>query len=188
MKYFFKNNSHKNRFKAKAISRQLCVHEMEIINFIKGKGELFSEPVMKEFVQKYPNQHNGILGWDAVKFVLKYHSDIDYAEDECRIISARGVLMYVYNGQHMFYLYNDHERGILEKWDPSEWQCTTNNCTLYAALVAIIRPLKSFNKTRKLIRMIIDTPNSEGAMRLAQISKHFFGRGYDLFEYPTLKQ
>lgn len=158
---------------------------MEIINFIKGKGKLFSEPLMTEFVQKFPNQHNGILGWDAAKFALMFNKDVDYVEDECHIIDAKNILVYVCGGQHMFYLYNDHERGILEKWDPSEWQHTTNNCTLYSALLAIIRPLKSFKKTKKLIQMLIDAPNSEGAIRLAAISKHFFGRGYECFEYRS---
>lgn len=160
-------------------------YEMEIIRFIKGKGKLFSEPVMTEFVQKFPNQHNGILGWDAAKFVHKFNSDTEYVDDKSYVINARGVLVYVMDGAHMFYLYNDHERGIIEKWDPSSWQHTTNNCTLYSALVAIIRPLKSFKKTKKLIQMLVDTPNTETAMRLAAISKHFFGRGYECFEYRT---
>lgn len=91
--------------------------------------------------------------------------------------------MYVLNGQHMFYLYNDTDNGIIEKWDPSAWQRTKNNCTLYAGICAIIRPIVGFEETKMLLRKIIDKQNSFEARLLAEISEHFFKRGYDMFRY-----
>ena len=157
---------------------------MEIINFINDNGVLASDPVLKEFVEKYPTQNKGILGEDAIRFVKMFNDSCTLVYDNNYIIKTEGVLVYVLNGQHMFYLYRDDEANTIEKWDPSTWQQTTNNCTLYAALVAIIRPLTTFEKTKQLIYKILDTPGSKTALKLAEISEHFFARGLSYFVYP----
>ena len=157
---------------------------MEIINFINGKGKLASEPILKEFVEKYPTQNKGILGSDAIAFVKRFNKDCALVEDNNYLIKTTGALFYVINGCHMFYIYRAGD--VIEKWDPSTWQHTINNCTLYAALVAIIRPLTSFEKTKELIRKISDKPNTESCNKLAEISQHFFNRGLSYFIYPSL--
>lgn len=154
---------------------------MEIINFINDKGTLTSEPVIESFVQKYPNQNNGILGEDALKFVKRFNSDCVLVEDNNYLIKTDSALFYVIAGTHMFYIYRTAD--AIEKWDPITWQHTTNNCTLYAALVAIIRPLTTFEKTKELIRKISDKQDTESCKKLAEISQHFFNRGLSCFRY-----
>lgn len=74
---------------------------------------------------------------------------------------------------------------IIEKWDPSTWQKTTNNCTLYAGLCAILRPLVTFDELKKLLLMLVDEKDSNGTKKLSEISKHFFNRDESWFRYPT---
>jgi hypothetical protein len=154
---------------------------MEIINFIMKGTPLKSKPVMSEFVIKYKQQNNGILGEDAYKFVRMFNKDVSYFMDTTVDIKTTGVLLYVLNGQHMFYLFRN--KNVIEKWDSDKYQHTSNNCTLYAALCAIMRPLTTKKKLHKILERIEDAQNSESSKRLAVISKHFFGRGEEYFNY-----
>lgn len=156
---------------------------MEIVNFINGKGVLTSKNILEKFEEKYPNQNGSILGEDIEKFVRLFNEDVSLIDDRNYTINNKNILMYVLNGQHMFYLYNNTEKGIIEKWDPLTWQKSKNNCTLYAGICAIVRPVVGFEKTKLLLRKIIDEQNSSGARVLAEISEHFFKRGYDMFRY-----
>ena len=159
---------------------------VEIIDFINDKGKLTSPPILEEFIEKYPNQNKGLLGEDVLKWVRFYNDNCSLVEDKNVLIRTDGVLMYVMNGSHMFYLYKNDEEGYVEKWDPSTWQQTTNNCSLYAALVAIIRPITSFEKTKELIKKVLDSRGSSTCKKLAEISQHFFNRGIDCFNYPII--
>ena len=156
---------------------------MEIIEFINNGKELTSEPILTEFVNSYPMQNDGILGKDAIEFARLFNPDVSLVEDNNYRIRTQGVLMYVLCGSHMFYMYNNEDEHVIEKWDPATWQKSTNNCTLYAAILAAVRPLLSFEDTAKLIGRILDTPNTESAKRLAEISNHFFARDITHFKY-----
>ena len=157
---------------------------MEIINFINDKGKLVSEPILDQFVEKYPNQNQGLLGTDVYEFAKRFNDDCTLIEDKNYLITAKSSLFYVLCGSHMFYVYNNGD--VIEKWDPMTWQHTTNNCTLYAALVAIIRPLTTFEKTKELLRKISDAEGSSTCKKLAEISQHFFNRGLSNFIYPSV--
>lgn len=156
---------------------------MELINFIMKGDKLTSSPVLTEFVEKYPLQNGGILGEDVLKFTQLFGTNVSLILDNNYRITTKGVLMYVVGGTHMFYLYNNDEEHVLEKWDPSTWQKTTNNCTLYTGIIAVVRPHLTFEQTAQLIGRIIDTKDSETAKRLATISKHFFARDISWFRY-----
>ena len=155
-----------------------------IVNFIKGSGTLVSPPILTEFREIYPNQNGGILGPDALRFAQLFNNDVVMIEDNNYIVRQHSILIYIHNGAHMFYIYNNG--GMIEKWDPASWQHTSNNCTLYSALLAIIRPISSFEETKQLIKKIVDAQNSEGARLLGQISLHFFSRGQTYFRYFSL--
>jgi hypothetical protein len=155
---------------------------MEIINFIDKGTPLKSKPVLTEFILKYPQQNNGILGSDALKFVKIFNKDIVMCSDRSVDIKTKGALVYVLNGSHMFYLFRTG--NTIEKWDSDSFhQHTSNNCTLYAALCAIMRPLTTKAKLKKMLKRIEDSRDSASARRLAAISKHFFGRGEECFNY-----
>lgn len=156
---------------------------MEIINFINNNGKLKSKPILKKWKEIYPNQNNGILGEDILKFVQLFNDDVELIDDNNYKISSSNCLFYVLNGSHMFYLYNNFEEKIIEKWDPSTFQKTTNNCTLYCGILAIIRPFLTFQETRKLIKKLDDSKDSESCYKLAEISNYFFNRGIDKFNY-----
>lgn len=156
---------------------------MEIVNFINGNGSLTSKNILEKFEDKYPNQNSSILGEDIEKFVRMFNEDVSLIDDRNYTINNKNILMYILNRQHMFYLYNNTEKGIIEKWDPSTWQKSKNNSTLYAGICAIVRPIVGFEKTKMLLRKIIDEQNSSGARMLSEISEHFFKRGYDMFRY-----
>ena len=158
---------------------------MEIINFIHGTGKLFTAPILTEFREVFASQNAGILGTDAFQFAKLYNDDVTLIEDNNYIVRQHSILVYIQNGSHMFYLYRNPSSDVLEKWDPSSWQHTSNNCTLYSALIAIIRPITSFEETKHLLHKIIDAQGSEGAKILSEISLHFFARGISYFRYSS---
>lgn len=104
------------------------------------------------------------------KIVGLFNEDVSLIDDKNYTINNKNILMHAANGQHIFYLYNNTEKGIIEKWDPLTWQKSKNNCTLYW-LYAIIRPVVGFEKTKMLLRKIIDEQNSSGARLLAEITQ-----------------
>lgn len=156
---------------------------MEIVKFINDGEPLTSPPILTEFVEKYPKQNAGLLGEDIFKFVQEFNKDVSLLYDDNYVCNTNGLLFYVMNGSHMFYVYRNVKDNTIEKWDPSTWQCTTNNCTLYAGLCAIIRPLVSFADMKAILLKITDKKDSDGARLLGIISKHFFNRGEELFRY-----
>jgi hypothetical protein len=154
---------------------------MELIDFIMKGIPLKSKPVLTKFVIKYKQQNNGILGEDAFKFVKIFNKDITYCTDCSTEIKTDGALIYILNGQHMFYLYRTPT--AIEKWDADLHQHTSNNCTLFASICAIIRPLVTKAKMKKILERIDDKKGSDSSKRLAAISKHFFARGEEYFVY-----
>ena len=159
----------------------------EIINFIKGNGKLVSPPILLEFKRTILNTNNEILPKDAYEFVKLFTHDVTLIEDDNFVIRQRNILHSTrdFTGTiTTFYLYNNPS-GTIEKWSPPTWQKTTNNSTLYSAILAIIRPNCSFEQTKELIRKIIDKQDSEGARLLGEISLHFFARGQSYFRYPS---
>lgn len=156
----------------------------EIINFIKGKGKLVSLPILTEFKKTYANKNDEILPQHAIQFVKSFNTDAVLIDDKNYIIRQKSILINSSQDGHMFYIYNN-PNGMVEKWDSSTWQKTTNNTSLYAAFLAIIRPNCSFEQTKELIGKIIDKQNSEGARLLGEISLHFFARSQAHFRYPN---
>lgn len=183
----------------------------EIIDFIKGKGKLSSPPILFEFKETYGNRNGEILPQHVLQFTRLFNNDVVLLDDgNYSNIRQRSIMINLHSNDEykllhgkandnsnnayllypivsrMFYIYINSDGGI-EKWDPITWQHTTNNTSLYTALVAIIRPKCSFEQTKELISKIIDSYDSEGARLLGEISLHFFARGRSYFRYPTLK-
>lgn len=163
---------------------------MEIINFIKGKGKLVSEPILYHFENSHPNQNSSILATDALQFVKLFNSDVALIDDNNYIIHEHNILVQQFNRSlfnhgnfHMYYLYNNN--GTLEKWDPMTFQFTSNNSSLYSAILAIIRPHLTFEETKRLLREIIDEPNTHSLNLIAEISSHFFSRGLSHFHFTS---
>ena len=142
----------------------------EIINFIKGKGKLVS-PAIPLPPSTHPSASE-LTTLDILQFVKLFNNDVVIIENGNFIIRQRNI---IHNGSQKFYLYNS-PNGVVEKWEPSTWQHSTDFTLLYCGILAIIRPITSFEKTKELLRIIIDTPNSDGYKILTQIVEHFFTR------------
>ncbi len=74
--------------------------------------------------------------------------------------------------------------GIIEDYNSYMFQCTKNNCSLYAGLIIILRPLlKNMNEMKSILKLINDKQNSKSVLKLAEISKYYFDRGIEYFRY-----
>ena len=171
---------------------------MEIVNFINGKGKLTSRSVYNDDFNPDILDSNGmLLNTCILRFVKMFNDDVTLVDNSNYLIKSTSVLVDVQikanvdinstststRHRHMFYLYHNKKKGIIEKWDPLTWQKSKNNCVIYAGLCAIIRPITSFEKTKDLLRKIIDARNSSGALKLSEITEHFFKYGQEKFIY-----
>lgn len=154
----------------------------EIINFIRDGADLTSPAISETFVNESQEQNNGVSERHIYEFVKRYRTDCPRVEN-MSVATDTNNFLYKHRG-HLIYVYFSDK---LEKWDSNGcWQHTTNNCNLFAGITAIIRPYLSRQETKTLLERLDDTRGSESAKRLAAISKHFFGRGEEYFEYPSV--
>ena len=143
----------------------------EIYEYIINGKDFISPPCKNEFTEKYPMQNGGILGEDAYAFAKQYNDNIYLVQDETVKTNSDDMLLYVLNGSHMIYIHKD------EVYDSSQFQQTSNNCTLWAAIIAVIRPcVKDYDEMINIIEHITQE-------QLQKISKHFFGRDKHWFKY-----
>jgi hypothetical protein len=72
----------------------------------------------------------------------------------------------------------------LNKNDKKKIQYTSNNCSLFMGIVGVIRPLVKDMKTMmQILKMVCDKPNTTSCEKLGEISKHYFGRGIEYFNF-----
>lgn len=160
---------------------------MEILNFILHDTLLTSPPISTKFVVKWPGQNNGILHEDAVKFAKMFNKDVVLVEQQSYLhINSKHILYD--SGHHMIYIHIN-DRNEVEKHDSARWQGTSNNCTLYAPLCAILRPLmKTPEELYDVLKLVSDKRGTKSAIKLAKISEHFFARDISKFAYTLDKR
>lgn len=63
-------------------------------------------------------------------------------------------------------------------------QYSTNNCSLLMGIVGVIRPfVKNMKTMMQILKLVSDKPGTKSCKKLAEISKHYFGRGIEYFNY-----
>ena len=143
----------------------------EIYNYIMHNTPFITPATSKIFTERYPNQNGGILGEDAYNFAKRYNFNLKLIQDETSKTSSDDILLYVLNGSHTIYIHKD------EVYDSSQFQQTSNGCTLWAAVIASLRPcVKSYGEMMNIIKHITQE-------QLQIISAHFFGRDKKWFKY-----
>lgn len=162
-----------------------------LLKFLKGEIKYLNDPkhiLIKEFKEDYPNQNGGLYDSQIIDWVKLMSPDLNY-----NYILLKSSIMKIntnINGsrlisiqyQHLYTVYVNN--GIMEDYNTAGWQQTTNNCTLYAGIILIIRPLvKDMEEMFSLLKTIWDKKNTESADKLAQISKYYFGRDKSWFHY-----
>lgn len=161
---------------------------MELLEFIVNDKPLTNKKfVTKKFIPKYKNQNNGVLEPDIYKFIKLYNKDIEMNYLTMGNILQKHHACLFSLGCHVVLLYKNN-KGHIEKYDSADKkfaiQYTSNNCTLYAGIVGIIRPLVKDMKTMiKILKMVSDKPNTKSCQKIEEISKHYFGRGIKYFNY-----
>lgn len=169
-----------------------------LLSFIKGEIKELDDKehiLLTKFENKYPGQNGGLMDQHVVDWIHLMNPDlhVDYHKRNSRMMNLgkdlEGLKLISIRGFHLYAAYN-HGNGY-EIYDTAGWQNTQNNCTLYAAIVCVIRPLvSSISEMYEILTMIHDKQGSESAMKLAAISKYYFDRGIEWFKYntPTPKQ
>ena len=149
---------------------------MEIISFLERNEPLKSEPILKEFKEKYPNQNGGLLCDDVIKLAKRFNRYcILLHGDEETFRGNTDFLITDDEEHHVYYIHIDYERQKFEKYDNAHHAIYTNNCTLYAAVAASIRPYRTSKQTIEILSKITHT-------QWVEISKHFFNRGEEWFK------
>lgn len=168
----------------------------QLIKFIKGETnelndkehKLYDKPFERECLTSNGGiNHDEIIKWVSLingkdfkfnNYVLEsrmIEQKITPNQNEYKLIRIPG---------HSFVQYV-HD-NIIETYDSAKWQSTTNNCTLYAALVLVIRPhVTNMTEMMELLKMIQDKPHTESCNKLAKISEYYFGRGIEWFRYSN---
>ena len=167
---------------------------MELLEFIINDKPLKSKKyVMKKYKPKYKTQNNGLLDWDVEKFIKLYNKDVELCFLCNGIILQNHSTCLMGLNFHTVLLYKN-KKGQIERYDTmneelksndkTRIQYTSNNCSLYAGIVGIIRPLVKDMKTMmKILKLVSDKPNTKSCDKLSAISKHYFGRDKSYFNY-----
>lgn len=166
-----------------------------LLSFIRGEIDELNDESNKcnnEFVEVRPHkqQNGGIDDEDIIDWVKRMNPSLEfgYYKLNCSMYemnaNLNGRITIIRCRGHMWTIYANN--GILENYDTSRWQNTANNCTLYAGIVAIIRPLVDGSREmRELMLRINDKEGTESCERVAKISKYYFGRGEEWFKFPS---
>lgn len=163
---------------------------MDIIDFILHDKPLpKNKYVLKKFVIKSKWQNNGVMETDAFKFIKLYNNDVEFCYYCSGLILNNHNTCLLSMGGHTILLYKNSS-GNIEKYDSADphnrLQYTSNNCTLFAAIIGAIRPLlKDMKTTIKIMKMLSDKKNTKSSRKLAEISKHYFNRGIEYFGYKN---
>ena len=161
---------------------------MELLEFIVNDKPLTNKKyVLKKFVIKSKWQNRGVMEDDIFKFIKLYNKDVEFCYFCNGIILEKHKTCLLTMGGHTVLLYKN-DKNQIEKYDSANQknaiQWTSNNCTLFAGIVGIIRPLVKDMKTMmKILKLVSDKPNTKSSKKLAEISKHYFARGIEYFGY-----
>jgi hypothetical protein len=164
---------------------------MELLEFIVNNKPLTNKKfVTKKFVSKYDQQNNGLLDQDTYKFIRLYNKDVEMNYLKMDKLFKKHQTCLFSMGCHTVILFKNKNNDI-EKYDSAdskyEIQWTSNNCTLYAGIVGIIRPLvKDMRAMINILRLVSDKPNTPSCKKLVEISTHYFGRGGEFFNYNKI--
>ena len=164
----------------------------QLLKFIKSNKNKLTDNehiVFKNFVEKYPNQNGGILDSDIIKWIKMMNPNVKfkYITHQNSIFNINfnkidGFIIHSINHYHTYVTY--YHDGIFENYDTGFFQHTINNCSLYAGLIIILRPLlKSINQMINILKLLEDTKNSTTVLKLAEISKFYFARDIKYFKY-----
>ena len=160
---------------------------MNILNFIKNNKKLNDKRIIIKFEEKYETQNGGILNEDIIKWVENYNKNFEYKQIENTLCLNTKIDKYYLvniNNQHLYAVYVHN--GIIEDYNSINYQYTTNNCSLYAGIILIIRPLlKNMSEMKNILKNLSDKQYSKSALKLAEISKYYFDRGIEWFNYSS---
>ena len=166
-----------------------------LLAFMKGEiNELNDEQnkCKEPFKEIYPTQNGGLYDDQIIDWVKRMNPKNNFVYKDCKCSlyeintdKTNQIMLISINMCHLYAVYVNN--GIMENYDTSNWQQTSNNCTLYAGIVAIIRPLvKNMSEMFELLKGIKDEKGTNESMKLARISEYYFGRGIEWFRYrPT---
>ena len=163
---------------------------MELLRYIVNDEPLTNKKyVLKKFIIKSKWQNNGVMEDDAYKFIKLYNKNVEFCHYCDGIILQKHNTCLLSQGGHTTLLYKN-AAGQIEKYDSLSKkhlvQYSSNNCTLYAGIVGIIRPLVKDMKTMlKILELVSDKPNTKSCDKLAEISLHYFNRGKEYFGYQN---
>lgn len=164
---------------------------MELLEFIINDVPLTnSKFVTKNFVIKYKQQNNEILNLDILKFIRLYNGKSELCENcNDKIFKKYNTTYLIEFSTHTILLYKNN-KGEIEKYDINNFdkknkvQYSTNNCSLYMGIIGVIRPfVKDMKNMLQILNMVSDEPGTKSCDKLAEISKHYFGRGIEYFVY-----
>ena len=163
----------------------------ELLKFIKGEIDDLDDPKhivseQFEYDKNHPNggvNTNDIMTWvnsmyDNIKYELVYRKDTgkSYVQEH-----KDGYYLVRYPGHLVFEYQHD---GVCEVFDSNgAVQHSSNGCTLFAGIIAIIRPLcGSFKEALNVWKMVEEKPGTDGYNRLVRVSEYYFGRGIEYFK------
>lgn len=189
------------------------IHDIpfEIMDYILAGSPFTSQPRKKQFIDdsEEDDKNRGRIpvndpscDIDVLRFVQQFNPDVEFiqATDNTYITSGNSIVE-TNNGEHVIYVYEN------EVYDVKDWQRSTNNDTLFIAIIGAVRiHVKKYTEERgitigsiesssentytsefdfimKLLEQIRDTKGSDTCDKLIIISKHYFGRGEEWFRY-----
>lgn len=164
-----------------------------LLKFIRGEIKELDDPThikYKVFKQNPEYDYYVIDFEDMSDWVRKMNPnvkfDIEYFESTIIEFNLKPTVnkykAICYNKGHMSVIYNNG--STLEIYETAVWQHTANNCSLYAGLVLILRPLvNNMNEMFEILKQLEDIEGSKTCEKLAAISKYYFGRGLDMFRF-----
>lgn len=150
---------------------------MELVDFIINNKKLTSKPIPKSSL----SDNKDISLQSISSFIKRYNKDCAIISDATGIVKHKTLI--ITNNNKSFVIYFDLEKQQFEKYDPSSFSKTDNNNNLYCAIIASVRPVLDFQKTKQLLKKISDEKDSISATKLSELSKHFFGKNITDFNY-----
>ena len=164
-----------------------------LLKFIRGEIKTLNDPkhIKYKIFQQNPKYELYVIDFDDIaNWVKQMNPNVEFSIErfESSFIQVKvnpdvkKFKAICYNNTHMTVMYNN---GLtLEIYDSTFWQHTANNCSLYAGLVLMLRPLvKDMDEMFSLLKLIEDVEGSETCAKLATISKYYFDRGLDMFRF-----
>lgn len=163
-----------------------------LLKYIRGEIDKLNDEQNRcktLFKEEYPMQNRGLYDEQILDWIKRMSPNNKFIYIVCKSSlyevntnKSNQVMLISLNKRHLYAMYANG--GILENYDTSNWQKTSNNCTLYAGIVAIVRPLvSSMSEMFNILKLIDDTEGSKSCEKLASISKYYFGRGLEMFRF-----